>query len=320
MTLLLSLVASLVALIKSTDGFLSKSVTLFSYFRLPPFVVGVLVVGFGTSLPELGVAVMSALEGKTALAIGSAVGSNITNIALILGVTLIVLNGTLGTLRENASLAFLAAVSALLIGLSIMGGGLTRIEGVFLLALFVVFLILQLCFSSSHSEDPSAEQVDFPEQVGRRDYLAFAGLLVAVLLSSQWVVWSAKGMAASLQISEHYIGLTLIALGSSLPELVSSWLAVKKRQVGLMLGNVIGSNTMNSTLVVGAGLVIAPAQPLMANIYSVDMPWVLILSLMLWGAVVMGIWRRALPRKLLGLVWLLSYGLYLAYELTQAFA
>ena len=305
---IVGLVLGLMALVKSTDWFLDKAIAIFTYFKFSPFVVGVLVVGFGTSLPEWGIGVMAALGGDASLALSSAVGSNVANISLVFGVTLFLVPGTIGSLGHHKAAGFLVLVSALLLLLSYWGGGVSVWDGWGLLALFVGFLWVQLRARSV--EPPALSPEETPDHLSWVDYLKLAVFLTCVLLSSQGVVWCALGIADYFQVSGTYVGLTLVALGSSLPELVSSVMAVKKKQIGLVLGNVIGSNTMNSLMVVGSAVVITPISPVEDSLLHKDLPWALVLAVMLWFFAWKEVWKNPLPRKILGTLWLLSYLYY----------
>lgn len=312
----LGLIFSLLALVKSTDVFLDQSIKIFVYLKFSSFVVGVLVVGFGTSLPELGVAIMAALQGDPALAFSSAVGSNVANISLVFATILCLVPGLLHLQGHHGTSGFLVLVSTLLMVLCYHGEGLSRWDGLILLLLFGAFLIMQLRHRAPESSDLKPQQAS-QSGLSWLDYAKLLLFLGAVLIASRLVVWCALSIAEALQVTGTYIGLTLVALGSSLPELVASVSAVKKKQIDMVLGNVIGSNIMNSLMVVGTAVFISPLTHIHSELLHRDLPWALLLALMLWFVGWREAWRRMWPRRILGALWLLSYGCYVLWIALQ---
>lgn len=309
----LGLAAGLYVLIRSADVLLDESIDLFSYWRLSPFVIGALVVGFGTSLPELGVAVSSALRDSSYLALGTAVGSNVANIALILGVSAL-MAGSMKQMGHKAEAGFLLLISLLLAAFS-ADHKLVAWEAASMLLLFLVFLAYSLTKGKGADE---VDQSDIPTKPpGWRDILRLVISLTLLLVSAEGIVLMAQKIAGYYSISESFVGLTIIAFGSSMPELVTSGVAIKKNKVSLVYGNIIGSNIMNTLLVVGTAVMISPILSLERSMLTQDMMVVIGLSGLLLLAALLGIWERKKWQKALGVLLVTSYGAYLCLTVVR---
>lgn len=303
------LAIGLATLLKSTDVFLSKAVDIFSYWRLSPFVIGALVVGIGTSLPELGVAISSAIRYDAALALGTVMGSNIANIMLILGISAL-LAPSLGEVKRHKVVGFLVVMTGLL-GWFMMDLVLARWEGIILLILFVGFMAVELVKETEAKSDQALAVDSVSPRL--RDFAWLVGALVCLLLSAEIIVLMAHTIASALAISESFIGLSIIAIGSSMPELTASVVAIRKGQVDLVYGNVLGSNIINTLLVVGVAVVISPILAVEANFLTQEIVVILGLSLGLLGAGLLGLWDKKRIRIFFGVAMVLGYGGYLAY-------
>ena len=311
---LVILIIGLVFLIKSTEVFIDEAVNIFTKFNVSYFVIGALVIGFGTSLPELGVGAIAALNDNLMLSVSSAVGSNVANIAFILGFCMLVFSKSNYIFKTNDyvySAVFLVVISGLLLGLSLTFG-FVRITAIVFLTIFILYLIKillsvkksnkslntpQSCANQidDNDDDPvvlnnkenapvamAAKELNNSSSIGLKSYLILIVSLVILIVSSQTIVWQAENLADLYQIRQSIIGATIIALGSSLPELVSSISAMKKNNVGLVIGNVIGSNTMNTLLVIAVAVFIAPAGTVTDKVLlNRDMPISLALSVFL---------------------------------------
>ena len=309
----LGLAAGLYVLIRSADVLLDEAIDLFSYWRLSPFVIGALVVGFGTSLPELGVAVSSALRDSSYLALGTAVGSNVANIALILGVSAL-MAGSMKQMGHKAEAGFLLLISLLL---AVFSADLKLVawEAASMLLLFLVFLAYSLTKGKGVDE---VDQSDIPTKPpGWRDIVRLVISLTLLLVSAEGIVLMAQKIAGYYSISESFVGLTIIAFGSSMPELVTSGVAIKKNKVSLVYGNIIGSNIMNTLLVVGTAVMISPIRSLERSMLTQDMMVVIGLSGLLLFAALLGIWDRKQWQKALGMLLLTSYGAYLCLTVVR---
>lgn len=236
-------------------------------FGLSPLVIGLTVVGFGTSMPELLVSVQAALGGTPAIAMGNVVGSNIANILLILGVSAVIapVGIAFGALRRD--LAVMLAATVALWGM-ILGGYLGRIEGLILCAGLLTFLWAALRSGNPEEVNPKLVTEE-PPPLWRSALIAVAGLAV-LMISARLLISSATEIALAFGVSEAVIGLTIVAIGTSLPELATSVVAAIRKQADIAVGNVVGSNIFNILGILGITAAIAPI-PVDARFAGVDM-------------------------------------------------
>ena len=273
----LVLIISLLVLAWSADKFVDGACGVAKFFRISPFLIGMVIVGFGTSAPEMLVSATSALEGSPSLALGNAYGSNIANIALILGVAAIVNPIKVDRTLMKKELPFLLLTIPLTVVL-ILDGNISRIDAIILLAAFLVIMVI----SSFGKREEFAEEAENGGKVSifRSTFRLIAGLAL-LISSSKALVWAAQGIAVWLGISELIIGLTIVALGTSLPELASSVSAARKNEHEVAFGNVVGSNLFNTLCVVGIAAIIAPVAS-DQKILLRDIPIVSVLTLLLF--------------------------------------
>lgn len=270
-------------------------------FHLSPLVIGLTIVGFGTSAPELLVSVQAALEGQPAIAIGNVLGSNIANILLILGVS-----ATIGALMIPVKqiwrdLAFMLGATAAVWAM-LLDGTVTRVEGVMLVAGLLTFLATAFFFGKAEPEDGLPP----PPAMGRAVVETIGGLIVLVI-GARLLVDSATTIARDFGISEAVIGLTIVAVGTSLPELATSVIAAMRKQTEIAVGNVVGSNVFNIFGILGITALISPI-PADPRFASVDMLWVAATAV---GLVLVAVLLRGIPR-LAGVGLLIAYGAYVA--------
>lgn len=253
---IIAMIIGIALLVYSADYFIEGASTLALRFGMPKLLVGMLVIGIGTSAPEIVVSVLSALNGSPGLALGNAYGSNITNITLVLGTTALISPLFIQKSLVKGDFLILLAVTTLAI-VQLLDGQVSRLDGVILLLGLAIFLIFQIYMAKLGKADND----DLPNMVGFKLSVSLAKLiggLVVLVLSSRLVVWGAVELAKIAGLSELVIGLTIVAVGTSLPELVSSIIAAKKGEDEMALGNVIGSNIFNTLAVVGVPAIIAP--------------------------------------------------------------
>ena len=296
-------VLGLVALAWSSDVFVDGASSLAKILGISPFIVGMVVIGFGTSAPELCVSVMSGLSGHSNLSLGNAYGSCIFNIAVIIGISALIM-----PIAVRPRVAFVAAPGLFLItalSMWLLGdGACSRANAAVLLALFAVVMPLY-CWFDSKSSAPKAED-GAAKPVGgawRSAFRALVGLVVLVG-ASHILVKGAVGCAKALGVSDLVIGLTVVAAGTSLPELASAVASARRGEHEFVLGNIIGSNLFNMLAVVGLAAVISPVLPTLdasgaavpafsryVLVRDLPMTAVLSLSILVFGAN----WRR--PRS-----------------------
>jgi len=295
----LALLGGLTVLIKGADLFVDGAAATARYFRVSPLVVGMLIVGFGTSAPEMLVSAVSAIDGAPGIALGNAWGSNITNIALILGITALVKPVAVQSRVITTELPILLVVTGVA-GAIVLDGTLGRIDAVILLVLFVLFLMWSVRFQHVDVTDPLADEAvrEATANVSERSvWLSVAILaagLVLLVLGSRGVVWGAIGIARAAGISDLVIGLTVVAVGTSLPELASSIAAVRKGEDEIAFGNIVGSNMFNTLAVVGIAGVIAPFEIERVSVVR-DLPVMAGLTLLM---LLFGIGRRGGPGRI----------------------
>nr|WP_321299167.1 calcium/sodium antiporter [uncultured Sphaerochaeta sp.] len=256
----LAVIVGLVVLVISSDRFIDGAASTARYFGMPSLLIGMVIVGFGTSAPEIVVSTLSAMQGNPGLALGNAYGSNIANIALILGVTALInpVQVSSNILRKELPiLTLITLISVALLWdleLSLFDAGV--------LLVFLGTLLVWTIFQGLRSKDDALSlEVDdaVPQPLSLKRgilYLIFG--LAFLIISSRILVWGAVEIAKFFGVSDLIIGLTIVAVGTSLPELASSILAAKKGEHDIAMGNVIGSNLFNTTAVVGIASAINP--------------------------------------------------------------
>ncbi len=255
---LLTLALSLTFLFWAADRMLLNAVAVSQHFHVPPLIIGALVIGFGTSAPELVVSSVAAVSGSTQIAVGNAIGSNVANVALVLGAAALLsgVSATYSALHRNFLL--LLAATALPGLLLLDQRDLSRGDGLILLAALVVAVYLLVKFESdAPPPDDEIQRRAVKQRHAEIRLVGFTGLLVAF---SYLAVWAAVNLAEALDVSELIIGLTVLAIGTSLPELSTVLVGAYRKQHAMAIGNVIGSNVFNSLAVIGLPVLIAPAQ------------------------------------------------------------
>jgi cation:H+ antiporter len=292
-----------------TDGAASTA----KRFKIPSIVIGLTVVAFGTSAPELTVSVSSALKGSSDIAIGNAVGSNLFNTLMIVGCTAmfapIVI--TRNTLRKEIPLCILSSVVLLICANDVFldqsaGNVLSVTDGLILLCFFIIFLGYTFALAFNGNQDVSEEEIRvYPV---RRSVLFILGGLAGLIWGGQWFVEGATGVARSLGVSESVIGLTLVAGGTSLPELATSIVAALKKNPEIAIGNVIGSNLFNIFFVLGCSASIVPMR--MGDITNFDLITLVASGILFW---IFGLFfaKRAITR-IEGCIMILCYVAYTA--------
>ena len=270
----LALVAGLVLLVWSADRFVSGAAATARHLGMPPLLIGMVVIGFGTSAPEMVVSVLAAASNNPGIALGNAFGSNITNIALILGLTALLAPITVTRQALYKEIPLLFAISYLALWL-MRDGSLSRADALLLLSVFALMLGWSIWQGYKAAKNPAGKDIegelDVPSLPMSKAVQQLVIGLVLLVGASRLLVWGAVSIATALGVSDLLIGLTVVAVGTSLPELASSLMAAKKGEHDLALGNVLGSNAFNTLAVVGlAGLVRPLDVP--EDIFSRDMP------------------------------------------------
>lgn len=256
------IITGLFLLIKSADWLVGGAGSIAKQLGIPNIVIGLTIVAFGTSAPELVVNLLSVFSGQTDLAVANIIGSNIANILLILGVSSLVFPLTVknSTVWKEIPLALLAVTTILVMGNDSLIDGLnfnllTRTDGIMLLSLFVVFLYYTYGLTKTDDAGESEEITLFP--LPQASLMILAGL-VGLFFGGKWVVDGAVATATLLGMSQSLVGLTVVAIGTSLPELVTSITAARRKQSDIAIGNVVGSNIFNVFWILGLSSVMRP--------------------------------------------------------------
>ena len=278
-----AIIAGLILLVWSANKFVEGSATTASHFGMPPLLIGMVVVGFGTSAPEMAVSALAASQGNPGLALGNAYGSNITNIALILGITALLAPIAVHSQVMRKELPILILVTGFA-GWQLWDGDLSRMDAIGLMLAFVVLIGWSIYQGLRQPDDALATEMT--EEVNampvRKAILWLVVGLLLLIISSRILVWGAVDLATTFGISDLVIGLTIVAVGTSLPELASSIIAARKGEHDLALGNILGSNLFNTLAVVGIAGLIAP-MPVAPEVLTRDFPVMAALTLVLFA-------------------------------------
>lgn len=262
------LVLGFIFLTKGADFFVDGAAAAAEKLRIPVFIIGMTIVAMGTSAPECAVSITASLKSNNELAISNVLGSNIFNLMVVCGLCALVspLEVKISILKKEFPFSILVAV--LLLALGGIGMLVSRPDGLLLLAVFVLFLLSMVRSAKqkrlSFSEhEARSEAIEFEEEQIQpmstpRCLLAILVGLAAIILGGNWVVDSASVIAKSFGMSQNLIGLTVVAFGTSLPELVTSFAAARKNQADMAVGNVIGSNIFNILLILGLSAAVSP--------------------------------------------------------------
>jgi len=298
------ILVGLITLYFGGDFLVTGSTRLAKSLGISPFVIGATVIGFGTSAPELAVSVLASLHGYGEIALGNVIGSNIANIGLVLGITALIVPLTIGKQRLKEEAPPLVIASFLIVGFA-WNNHLNRIEGGVMLIL--LFVYLWKTFSKKENTEVELEEGShFLRNRGPavQSFLVIAGLVMLVL-GANLMVDGATGIARGMGISEWFIGVSIVAIGTSLPELVFSMIAAKRGHGEMAIGNVFGSNIFNILLVMGAASSIHPL--IIKEYIHPDLIYTTVLTFLF----LMMIRRGRAIRKGGGLFLILCYGVYI---------
>lgn len=319
----IAVVVGLVLLIWSADRFVEGAAVTARHFGMPALLIGMVIVGFGTSAPEMVVSALASMQGNPGLALGNAYGSNISNIALILGVTAVLGPIAVHSQVLKKELPILTAVTALA-AFQLLDGHLSRLDALVLILVFAGVMGWSIWQGLSGRGDALGEEME-PELEREEKEMPFpwavfwlvTGLLVLVV-ASRVLVWGAVTIAQGFGVSDLIIGLTIVAVGTSLPELASSVAAARKGEHDIALGNVIGSNLFNTLAVVGIAGAIAPLA-VAPEVLTRD---VLVMSVLTVSLFVLGYGFRGTQGRIgrkAGVVLLLTFVGYTAYLVSTVF-
>ena len=299
------LIAGFVLLIKGADMFVDGSSSAAKLLKIPALIIGMTIVAMGTSLPETSVSVSAALAGKNELAISNVVGSNIFNLMVVCGMCAVLCPLAISRETMRQDFPFSAGIAGLLMLLGGIGMKVGHIDGVILLVIFAGFLYLMI--QSAKKARETASEEEYKTMPVWKCLLFIAVGIAAIALGGNMVVNGASDIARSFGMSENLIGMTIVALGTSLPELVTSVAAARKNELDMAVGNVIGSNIFNILFVLGTASTISPVAFTRENMIDTA-----VLIVMSAGVYIMALKKRELRRPN-GLAMLASYAAYAVY-------
>ncbi len=307
---LILFVGGFALLIKGADFLVDGAASVAKKFNIPNIAIGLTIVAFGTSAPEFAVNVFSSLSGKTDIAIGNIIGSNIANIFLILGIAAVIYPLTVGrgTAWKEIPMSLLAAT---LLGFMandiLIDGGvknvITRIDGLVLLSFFIIFIYYIYGIAKSGNGLPTEEAKEMPM---RRSAIFIISGLVALVVGGKWIVDGAVAIAGFWGIRESIIGLTVVAVGTSLPELATSAVAAYRKHTDIAIGNVVGSNIFNVFWIMGISSIINPLPLQQGGNYDIFV--MALASILLFTFLFIG--KKHIIEKWQGVLFI---GIYIAY-------
>jgi len=316
-----AIITGLILLVWSADKFIEGAAATAQHFGMPPLLIGMVIIGFGTSAPEMVVSALSAWQGNPGIALGNAYGSNITNIALILGITALVSPLFVSSQVLRKELPILALVTVLA-AWQIWDGEISRLDALVLLCVLAVIMAWTIWQGMKKKSDSLAIEVkaslNVPVMPLRTALFWLIAGLSFLVLSSRVLVWGAVEVAQGFGVSDMIIGLTVIAIGTSLPELASSVIAARKGEHDIALGNIIGSNLFNTLAVVGIAGTIHP-MVVGPEVFSRD---IMVMSALTLSLFVLGFGtrnRQGRINRLEGSVLLACYIAYTAYLVSTVF-
>lgn len=300
---LVLLVVGFVMLVKGADWFVEGAAGIAAKFGIPQLVVGLTIVAMGTSAPEAAVSITAALKGSADITIGNVVGSNIMNILIILGLTAVIIVTPVAKSTVKIEIPYMIGITILLLALGASGNQITFWEGVILWAAFLVYLGYLFWMATKNKEEEDEEE---EKPVWKLLILTVVGLLL-VVFGSDITVDAASAIALAFGMSERLIGLTIVAFGTSLPELCTSVSAAMKGKSDIAIGNIVGSNVFNILFVVGTTALITPVA-FQAN-FVVDTIIAAAVAVLLWVCV----FKNQKLNRTGGVIMLISYAAYFVY-------
>lgn len=306
------LILGFVVLIKGADIFVEGASSIARKFKIPQIIIGLTIVAFGTSAPEAAVSISASLRGTSGIAVGNILGSNILNILLILGISCCIIPLAVQKNTYRYEIPFTLGITVVLVGIGLMQGELNKFSGIILWAFFIaffVYLIFQAKTSKEQEQDPFQE-MGYKKNIWILILVTLVGLC-AIVWGSDLTVDGASYLARSLGMSDRVIGLTIVAFGTSLPELFTSVTAARKGNCDIAVGNIVGSNIFNILFVLGTSSLIIDIP--YGKEYFVD-GIICILAVVL---LMLGIYRKKVLTRAGGLVMLAAFVAYFSYLLVK---
>lgn len=302
------LLIGFVLLLKGADFFVDGSSAVAKKLKVPSLIIGLTIVAMGTSLPELAVSVTASIGGSNELAVSNVIGSNLFNLMVVLGASTIMNPIEVGkeTIKKDYPFSVACAIGLMVLGM--VGMELGRVDGIVLLAVFACFIIYQIQTAlKARNEVSGEEEKEIKDVPLWLSFIYIVGGAAAIKFGGDFVVDSAVVIASALGLSQTLIGLTIVACGTSLPELATSVVAAKKGELDMAVGNVVGSNVFNILMILGVASAISPIAFVQENV--IDIVVLLAFSVIAWFFCIT---KDKLEKKE-GIVMLGLYGAYLVY-------
>ena len=296
------LLVGFIFLVKGADWFVEGAANIARKLGIPQLIIGLTIVAMGTSMPEAAVSITAALQQNAGITIGNVVGSNILNIFIILGITSLITNVKIHKSTIHYEIPFMIFITIMLIIFGITDMKITFIEGIFLWILFLAYLVYLFIMAKNGENQDEEKNVPIWKCLG---FILIGGIFV--IKGSDFAVSGASAIARYFGMSERFIGLTIVAFGTSLPELVTSVTAAKRGNAGIAIGNIVGSNIFNILFVIGTTSLICNVP--FESKFLVDTIIAIIAGLILW----FGTMKHQELRKPCGIVMLLCYMFYFIY-------
>lgn len=312
----LVLIVSLAIIVIAADKLIDSSSKIARFYGVPVFIIGVSIIAFGTSAPELVVGIISSFQKANELSYGNIIGSCINNTGLILGISALILTIRVDEKILKKEMLMLTIVELILLFMS-FNGLLSRVNGIILLLLGILFIIYLIKGAKNPEQEYSDEDIKIDKKDLKKNWILLFTSLLALIISGHLIVESSQAIAASFHIDKSAIGLTLIALGTTLPELVTSIAATRRKEDDIVLGNIIGSNIFNILIILGSASIINPIPiNFIDNVQilkslSIDIGFMIFLNILLY--VIMFNKRRISKRT--GIVIVLLYALYMTKQI-----
>ena len=318
---ILCLVGGMVLLIKGADFFVDGASKIAKLMKIPNLVIGLTLVSIGTSAPEFAVSLTASLQGANDLSFGNIVGSNIFNLLIVLGISLLFSKIIIDRKFLKKDLSFMIITSILLLVFSFFFGAnhaLILIEGIILTIVFITYIVINIISAKRNPiQDETMNEIDSNNKTSQNLFICIVLLIIgllAIIVGGELVTFGAKNISLQIGISENLVGLTIVAAGTSLPELMTSVVAAKKGEKDIALGNVIGSNIFNVAAILGLSAIIVPTPISLNNLIDI-----VIMCFIFIGFVIYILFKKELHKKD-GIIMLGIYAVYLTYIIVRDFA
>jgi len=312
------LIVGFVLLVKGADFFVEGSSTIAKYLKIPSIIIGLTIVAMGTSAPEAAVSIIAGINGSNDIAVSNVIGSNLFNLLIVVGVSAVIKPITIQNqiIRKEYPFMLMATIALIIMSFdNVLGNGttniITRSEAIVLIIFMCIFMYSIVSSALQSRKDNASDESDKPKHSILLSIVFTIGGLAGIIIGGQFVVDSAEKIALGFGMSETLVGLTIVAVGTSLPELVTSIVAAKKGESDIAIGNVVGSNIFNILFVLAASAVITPMG--VNALCLTDMLILIVASLFTYVFCI----TRNKVNRIEGVILTITYVVYLAYAIIR---